>query len=309
MNRFLEILTPDERAALSLRSLYSSAGYSHYKMSKFEEYDLYVRNKDFLVSDNVITFTDTDGRLLALKPDVTLSIIKNSPSENGVMKVYYDENVYRVSRGAGSFREIKQVGLECIGEVGSHEIAEVINLAGKSLDAISPRSVLDLSHLDIVSEVFSCVGISCDREDEAMAALGQKNASRLCEIADSCGVTEEGKALLTTLATLSGSPDKVIPTLRKMNASAGIQAAVDALEEVVSLVSFDRLNIDFSVVGNMRYYNGFAIKGFVDGVPTSVLSGGQYDALMRKMQRTDRAIGFAVYLDEVERLPLCEVKL
>ena len=67
-----------ERIVYSLRSLYSSYGFSQYKMGKFEEYDFYSRNKDFLVSDEVITFTDTNGKLMALKPDVTLSIVNPS---------------------------------------------------------------------------------------------------------------------------------------------------------------------------------------------------------------------------------------
>ena len=88
------ILKYDERMIYDLRELYRCHGYTRFKMSKFEEYDFYVRNKDFLVSDNIITFTDTDGRLLALKPDVTLSIIKNTDdSKNEVQKVYYNENV------------------------------------------------------------------------------------------------------------------------------------------------------------------------------------------------------------------------
>ena len=77
MNIDASALRFEERAVFALRSLYSRYGYSYYKMSKFEEYDLYVRNKDFLVSDSVITFTDTNGRLMALKPDVTLSIIRH----------------------------------------------------------------------------------------------------------------------------------------------------------------------------------------------------------------------------------------
>ena len=68
-----QFLKDDERAILSLRALYGKYGYLPYKMSKFEEYDLYVKNKDFLVSDSVITFNDTNGKLLALKPDVKLS--------------------------------------------------------------------------------------------------------------------------------------------------------------------------------------------------------------------------------------------
>ena len=49
-------LLPNEAITFALRSLYDRYGYSRYKMNKFEEYDLYARNKDFLISDSVITF-------------------------------------------------------------------------------------------------------------------------------------------------------------------------------------------------------------------------------------------------------------
>ena len=102
-----KILRNDEKAVYNLRSIYRRFGYKRFKMSKFEEYDLYVRNKDFLISDGIITFTDTNGRLLALKPDVTLSIIKNAKDIKGtVEKLYYNENVYRISQDSHSFKEI-----------------------------------------------------------------------------------------------------------------------------------------------------------------------------------------------------------
>ena len=131
------VLNNDEIAIFKMRSLYKKFGYTQFKMSKFEEYDLYVRNKNYLVSENVITFTDTDGKLLALKPDVTLSIIKNCEDGKGVNKVFYDENVYRVSKGTQSFKELMQVGLECIGDVDSYCIYEVMMLACESLKGIS----------------------------------------------------------------------------------------------------------------------------------------------------------------------------
>ena len=83
-------LRPDEQVTLKLRGLYERFGYKKYKMSKFEEYSLYSENKDFLAGDKIITFTDLDGRLMALKPDVTLSIIKNSDiNEVTAEKAYY----------------------------------------------------------------------------------------------------------------------------------------------------------------------------------------------------------------------------
>jgi hypothetical protein len=93
-------MSREELVSYKLRTLYSRYGYSQYKMSKFEEYELYVRNKNFLVSDNVITFTDHLGRLLALKPDVTLSIVKSGRDVPGkVSRIYYNENVYRTAPG------------------------------------------------------------------------------------------------------------------------------------------------------------------------------------------------------------------
>ena len=39
-----------EKAMFALRALYSSHGFSLYRMSKFEEFDLYARNRDFMDS-------------------------------------------------------------------------------------------------------------------------------------------------------------------------------------------------------------------------------------------------------------------
>jgi ATP phosphoribosyltransferase regulatory subunit len=141
------ILKNEERAVYALRSLYRGFGYTPYKMSKFEEYDLYVRNKDFLISDGIITFTDTAGKLLALKPDVTLSIVKNSKdTPSGVEKLYYNENVYRIAKGSRNYKEIMQTGLECIGSIGLYDVCEVLILAVKSLALLDGDWALDISH-------------------------------------------------------------------------------------------------------------------------------------------------------------------
>ena len=83
-----------------LNQLYEGYGYRKFRMSKFEDYDLYAQNKDFLKKGHIITFTDVDGSLKALKPDITLSIIKNNSGDSE--KVYYNENVYREMGGTFS---------------------------------------------------------------------------------------------------------------------------------------------------------------------------------------------------------------
>ena len=164
-----------ERIQFTLRRLYDSHGYRRYRMNKFEEYDLYARNKDFLISDHVLTFTDSDGKLMALKPDVTLSIVKNSPDEPGVRKLYYNENVYRVSKGTHTFKEIMQTGLECIGDIGLLEVCEVMLLAVRSLESISDNYIFELSHEGIVESVFNSCNIKQNLRGKILSAVSRKS--------------------------------------------------------------------------------------------------------------------------------------
>jgi ATP phosphoribosyltransferase regulatory subunit len=295
-----------ERVALALRSLYNQYGYSQYKMSKFEEYDLYARNKDFLISDSVITFTDTDGKLMALKPDVTLSIVKNSQDSCGVQKLFYNENVYRVTKGAHGFREIMQVGLEILGDVDDYSITEVLLLAGLSLNSISRDVVLDVSHLGLLSEVLESIGIPEEKKGQLMKFISEKNFHELTALCRNCGIGDGQIQLLRSLLSIGGTPAQALPQLETLLTGMVSQHTLDQFRTILQALEGSGiqqlLRIDLSVVDDIHYYNGFVFKGFVSGIPGSVLSGGQYDRLMSKMKRTDRAIGFAVYMDLLERL-------
>ena len=297
----------EERISLLLRGLYEQYGYAQYKMSKFEEYDLYVSNKDFLISDSVITFTDTNGKLMALKPDMTLSIVKNTKDAPGTLsKVYYDENVYRVSKGTHSFKEIKQVGLECIGDLDAYSLYEVLMLAAESLQSISNECVLDISHLGILSGVLESLGVSENVQNDILRCMGEKNPHELTAICKANAIPEEDVDLLKTLISLYGTPKEVLPKLTNLLNGKIDGALLDNFTEILEAFQGSplqsMLRIDFSVVSDMHYYNGIVFKGFVKGIPDSVLSGGQYDKLLQKMNRKSGAIGFAVYLDLLERM-------
>ncbi len=155
----LNVLRPQERASLQLRLLYEQEGFRKYHMGRFEEYGLYQENRRFLSSEQVITFTDLDGRLLALKPDVTLSIAKNAQvGPGGCGRYYYQENVYRPSQESHTFREISQMGLECIGAVDDAAAAQVVSLALRSLALTGRDFVLEISHMGFVTGLFDAVG-------------------------------------------------------------------------------------------------------------------------------------------------------
>ena len=291
-----------EQVSYSLMMLFESYGYKKYKMSKFEEYDLYLENKNFLKSENVIAFNDPTGKLMALKPDVTLSIVKNTDqNEKGAKKLFYSENVYRVSGNMHEFREIPQIGLEFIGDVDNYSLCEVLLLAKKSLAAISPDYLLDISHMGLVIGLLESTGLPISAREEITALIGTKNIpeiEKICRENNVCGDLSEK---LCSLASLYGSVDKVLPLAKNLVVNETTATAVEELsclcDNLKVMGVADRFNIDFSVINDMNYYNGITFRGYIEGVPGSILSGGRYDSLMTKLGKNTGAVGFAVYLD------------
>ncbi len=302
------MLTKTEQAVYRLRSLFGGFGYTPYKMSKFEAYDLYLRNKSFLVSEHIITFTDHSGKLMALKPDVTLSILKSAQDGGtSVQKVYYNEHVYRVPKGGDSFKEIMQMGIECVGHIDGYNVSEVVCLAAMSLAEFSPDYVLDISHLGILSAFLDKLGADHHTRKAILACVGEKNTHGIREVCNTEGLDASMAEALCRLVTLYGDSDSILPQLQALVAeeNCGQEAYADLCErigDVKAVLPEARLHIDFSVVNSMSYYNGMVFRGFVPGVHTRVLSGGQYDLLVARMGKQGGAVGFALYLDQLEEL-------
>ena len=287
-----------EQKIAALRELYRRRGYTQFRMRQFEAYDFYARNKNFLVSENVITFTDLDGTLMALKPDVTLSIVKNTETA-GVRRVYYHENVYRPTK-SGTFGEIMQMGLECIGDLDEYCVFEVLDLAASSLAALSPDWLLNVSDLQLLGTALERAGVDDETGERLFACFGEKNAHELRALCGAAGVGEAQTQKLLSLLTLSQRPDAAVTALAALYGDAEWQAGVQNFAAVLSALPQERVRVDFSVVGNRRYYNGLIFQGFINGIPQSVLSGGRYDGLLARMGKSGRAVGFALYLDGIE---------
>ncbi len=301
-----QILKNEEKAVYNLRSLYNRYGYAPFKMSKFEEYDLYVRNKDFLISDGIITFTDATGKLLALKPDVTLSIVKNfSEEKGGVEKLYYNEHVYRTANGSRVFKEIMQTGLECVGDIGLYDMCEVVFLAVKSLRLMGDACVLDVSHAALVSSLLDGISASSSVKKEILDAVIRKSADAIDHLAETNEISKNdallAKALIAEYSDIELARKTLLPFLTTEESRAAFDELIAIVNALCKLDMGSYINLNFSLIGSKNYYSGIVFKGYIKGIPDSVLSGGRYDGLMKKMGKKAGAIGFAVYLNNFER--------
>ncbi len=301
----LEHLQPKERASFALRSLYETAGCRKYHMGRFEEYSLYQENRSFLSSEQVITFTDLDGRLLALKPDVTLSIAKTAqPAPGETLRYYYHENVYRPSAESHTFKEISQMGLELLGAVGEAEVQQAVCLAAQSLAALGAEWVLEVSHMGYLFGLFDALGVPEAARAQLLEKLRQKNAHELRAAALAAGLSETAADALCGVLELSGS---YAATLSKAAALCRNPAMTAAVAELTALAptlgqAGGSIRLDLTLAGEMEYYNGLVFQGYLKALPRPLLKGGRYDLLLQKFTPGAGAIGFAVYLDELDRL-------
>ena len=303
----LNLFTPPEQAALRLRMLYERAGFCKYHMGRFEEYGLYQENQRFLSSEQVITFTDLDGRLLALKPDVTLSIAKNAQVEAGECgRYYYAENVYRPSRESRTFREISQMGLECIGAVDGAVTVQAVSLALQSLALMGRGVVLEAGHMGFLTGLFDAVGAQEAARPRLLTCIRDKNVHELRKTAEAVGLSRQGVDALCRLSSLAGPWERVLSEAEPLALNAAMGEAIAELRELCAALEARGQTadwrLDLSLANDMEYYNGLVLQGYLAGLPRAVLRGGQYDPLAQQFRPGARAIGFALYLDELDRL-------
>ena len=189
-----------------------------------------------------------------------------------------------------------------MGDLTPYDIAEAVLLAVKSLDILGGRYVLDISHMGLLAAVLERCGFDEGKQKQAMACLRQKNTHDLKEL---CGDNADAWETLQALSACRGGAD-ALDALTPYLTGETEQAAVAELKALLGILAdsgyADRVRMDFSVSNDLGYYSGVVFRGYLEGIPASILSGGQYDKLPRKMGRKSRAIGFAVYADLLQEL-------
>ncbi len=307
MKKLISNLKKEERVILDLRKLYENYGYKKIKLNKFEEYKFYNNNKDFFKTENILTFTDLNGRLQALRPDVTLSVVKKVSKDNkqGTKKLYYIENVYRVSKETREYEELEQLGVELIGSVDEYSNLEIIDMAIESLKSINKNYILDISHLGFVSDLLEEMNLDYNSKNKVLKNIHLKNSHDLERLLDDEKVELKYKECLLKIAKLSGNYKEVLEKAKKLALNEKMENSLKELQALSSIFDFhdieDKVLLDFSIVNNLDYYNGIIFQGYIENNSKVILSGGRYDKLAERFTENQKAIGFAIFLDELDK--------
>src|SRR5699024_864329 len=184
------------------------------------------------------------------------------------------------------------------------EQAEVLRLAAESLDELGPRAVLELGHMGYLTGLLDLLGVPAGARPRILSLLRDKNAHELRAAAAAAGLEEAGADALADLLSLHGPFGMVLAAARTRPGNEAMRQALDELQALQNeLGKAGRgAQLDLSLAGDMDYYNGLVFSGYLAGAPRAVLKGGRYDLLARRFTPGACALGFALYLNELERL-------
>ena len=302
MKNYIKNMSKKNLVLLNIRKMYDSYGYKKISLPSFEEYDLYNENKDF-IDRNVLTVMSPNGKLLALRPDITLSVAKKVSKDQSLKysKIYYQENTYNLTKYVG-YEEDEQLGIELIGKESTFLDFEIINLAVKSLDIINKKSMIVLSHAGFISSVFENFDLEYEIKEEILDCINRKNSHDIQKILKSNEhISENVKKLIYKIPELSGNLENIEKELLKYEINGNTKKILSELKQLNSLLmkfyKKSKIVFDFSVVKNLNYYNGIILQGYIEDFPNVILTGGRYDKLFEKFGVDTGAVGFAILTD------------
>jgi len=302
MKNYIKNMSKKDLVLLNIRKMYDSYGYKKISLPSFEEYDLYNENKDF-IDRNVLTVMSPNGKLLALRPDITLSVAKKVSKDQSLKysKIYYQENTYNLTKYVG-YEEDEQLGIELIGKESTFLDFEIINLAVKSLDIINKKSMIVLSHAGFISSVFENFDLEYEIKEQILDCINRKNSHDIQKILKrNEHISENVKKLIYKIPELSGNLENIEKELLKYEINDNTKKILSELKQLNSLLmkfyKKSKIIFDFSVVKNLNYYNGIILQGYIEDFPNVILTGGRYDKLFEKFGVDTGAVGFAILTD------------
>ena len=286
------------------------AGWSYEEVATpaLDYFALFDRGMGHGEAQRAFRFTDTDGRLLALRPDVTSTVARAAATlfahRPRPLRLCYAESVFRQRpRSHAEWRrEWRQVGCELVGADGADADAEMLLVVTEVLTRLSLRGRfrVTLNHVGIFNGVAARLGLDEAARERMRQIIDTRDEGELAAfLAGHLGPSDD-KPAPRQLARLNGRRE-VLDGARGVITNRRSVAALDALTRLWDLVEArglaDCFEIDLGDVTGLDYYTGLVFKIYVAGAGARVGSGGRYDELIANFGPGEPAVGFALDLD------------
>lgn len=273
----------------------------HYNLIELPIYEYY-RDIEETFSDSMkskmFRMVDRDtGEMIALRPDMTSLLAKlvklKKDDLNQPERLYYMGKVFRYEKiKSGMYREIKQAGIELIGEKKIKADIEVVSMAIEILKDLGIKNPkIEIGDVRIFNAIFEKLGMTKEEIVQIKEVISRKDIPDLEKLVKD----KKYHDILLRLPMLIGGKE-ILDEVESIYRELGVESEVEELREL--LKSLDEKGhsgnyiLDMGILKEMEYYTGIVFNGMGEGFGDHLLSGGRYDKLM-----DIQALGFALNVD------------
>lgn len=307
--------TAKKRLQDAIEQVFDSYGYKEIVTPSIEFYQTYQTGFEQIHDEQMYKFFDHNGGILTLRMDMTVPIARVAATkfkdQKPPLRFRYCANVYKVKESfAGKRNEVTDCGIELLGLDEKQSDLEILVCALEVMECIKQASfTLEIGNVNFFHTAVELLGLTKDETQILADLIDRKSLTELKEYLETLRLDAVDKQFFLQLPWLCGSADMLQEALG-FCFDARLKAIVENLqllyEQLSALGYGDRITFDLGKLPHLNYYSGILFEGFVEGIGTSVLSGGRYDSLLEKFGEALPAIGFSVKLDAV--LPVLHLK-
>lgn len=290
-----------------LRALFRSCGFNEIETPTIEFFDVFA-SEDAMPQENMFKFFDQQGRILVLRPDITVPVARITASKfkdaEYPLRFSYIGNVFRYNEyGGGKQNEFTQAGIEVLGVNTPQSDAEVISIAIQALKETGLENFqIDIGQVEFFNGLMEEAGLSEEDVSRVRTLIDRKDYVGLEEFLNRSLIDDNLKKLISGLPGYFGSVD-VIEKVKafKLNKRSG-----DALENIRRVLDILRdfghekyVSVDLGMLRGPAYDTGIIFRGFTYGAGFPILTGGRYDKLVGEFGKECPATGFSLGINMI----------
>jgi len=300
----------------AVMSVFDGWGYEEIAAPAVDYYALFERGMGHEEARRSFRFTDTDGRLLALRPDVTSAVARAAATlfaqASRPLRLCYAASVFRQRpRSHAEWkRQVRQLGCELIGAGGEEADLEVLLIAAEVLERLGLGYRITVNHAGVFNGLAAQLALADAERESARGLIDTRDAAGLQSFLASRGGDGAGEAvpLARELARLSGKREVLDEALALAFDDGRVAGALKALErtwQVIETIGLEEsFEVDLGDVSGLDYYTGLVFRIYVEGAGARVGGGGRYDELTANFGAREPAVGFVLDLDAVSEVLL-----
>src|SRR5581483_9617957 len=291
-------------------SVFFGWSYAEVMLPVFDYQDLFTRGMGRARASKTYRFTDREGSLLALRPDLTSLVARTVATRFAErprpLRLCYTGEIFRFDEPrAGRQYEFHHLGIEHIGSDRLEADIEVLLIAIESLWRLGVDDFrITIGNAEFFNGIVQRLQLDESQREKMRTLVDSRNLSELVAMVASL-TDQKHAAALGQLMRLSGkrdiieqaqglvSNDKSVAALNDLRSIFDIAAALDIARYI---------EIDLGDVGGLDYYTGLTFHIFVPDFGVAVGAGGRYDQLIGNFGRSEPAVGFSLCLDWLAQL-------